>query len=541
MSAAKNLKFGLLKVIDVTALGFLEPVVRLCYGEEPGVQVRKIGQFVVVPLLAICAFFVIWAYVVSPNVKTKSGELPSPSVVWAASGSLAQSASWESDKEAAYLEVGPGREIGLAAMEAKLALMPEKIAAAEAALGEARAADAAGKDERIAPLQEELDAIKAQAKTEKKEREAALKEAAADLPAGESEERTRYLGEVAGLAARGDALKAEADLLEDRIKAIRDEKSGVVAAALAQQASTLEENQYLQKMRDQLGENSRETKIAEGEAKVAEAKAKFAAAEGPAAFLAAKRVVSAEERLAKVTESTYTKPKSIYYQVWRSIVCVFAGFFLGSLIAVPIGILCGLSKTFMAAMTPFIALFKPVSPIVWLPIALIVASAAIPSAESHWLTAWTYHVPILDTLEINPAFLASAATVALCSLWATMVNTALGVASVDKDHINVAKVLKLGFWSRLFKIVLPSALPLMFAGMRISLGVGWMVLIAAELLASSEGIGKFVWDQFNNGASDSFAKMIVVVFIVGIVGLLLDRIMVVFQRLVSFEGSVATV
>ena len=81
----------------------------------------------------------------------------------------------------------------------------------------------------------------------------------------------------------------------------------------------------------------------------------------------------------------------------------------------------------------------------------------------------------------------------------------------------------------------------MFAGMRISLGVGWMVLIAAELLASSEGIGKFVWDQFNNGASDSFAKMIVVVFIVGFVGLLLDRIMVVFQRLVSFEGSVATV
>ena len=277
---------------------------------------------------------------------------------------------------------------------------------------------------------------------------------------------------VAGLAARGDALKADADLLSDRIKAIRDEKSGVVAVAMAKQASVLEENQYLSKMQDQLGENSRENKVAEGEEKVAAAKAKFAAAEGSAAFAAAKRVVSAEERLEKVKESTYAKPKSIYYQVWRSIVCVFCGFFLGSLIAVPIGILCGLSKTFMAAMTPFIALFKPVSPIVWLPIALIVASAAIPAAESHWLTAWTYHVPILDTLEINPAFLASAATVALCSLWATMVNTALGVASVDKDHLNVAKVLKLGFWSRLFKIVLPSALPLMFAGMRISLGRG---------------------------------------------------------------------
>ena len=133
--------------------------------------------------------------------------------------------------------------------------------------------------------------------------------------------------------------------------------------------------------------------------------------------------------------------------------------------------------------------------------------------------------------------LISAVTVALCSLWATMTNTALGVASIDKDHINVARVLRLGFWSRLFKIVLPSALPLIFAGMRISLGVGWMVLIAAELLSSSEGIGKFVWDQFNNGASDSFAKMTVVVFIVGGIGLVLDRIMIVLQRLVSFDGA----
>ena len=105
----------------------------------------------------------------------------------------------------------------------------------------------------------------------------------------------------------------------------------------------------------------------------------------------------------------------------------------------------------------------------------------------------------------------------------------------------MARVLRLGFWDRLTKIVIPSALPLIFAGLRISLGVGWMVLIAAELLASSEGIGKYVWDQFNNGASDSFAKMFVVVFVVGIIGFLLDRTMIVLQRLVSFDGSVATV
>ena len=245
------------------------------------------------------------------------------------------------------------------------------------------------------------------------------------------------------------------------------------------------------------------------------------------------------ERLDKAAVSEYAKPKTLYYQIERSLFCVFTGFALASLIAIPIGILCGLSSTFMAAMTPFIALFKPVSPIVWLPIALIVASAAIPDPDTHWFTQMLWDLPLIGVYEINPAFIASAVTVALCSLWPTLVNTALGVASVDKDHINVARVLRLGPWSRLFKIILPSALPLVFAGLRISLGVGWMVLIAAELLSSSEGIGKFVWDQFNNGASDSFAKMMVVVFVVGIIGLILDRIMIVFQRMVSFEGSVA--
>ncbi len=114
-------------------------------------------------------------------------------------------------------------------------------------------------------------------------------------------------------------------------------------------------------------------------------------------------------------------------------------------------------------------------------------------------------------------------------------NTALGVASIDKDHMNVARVLRLGFVSRLFKIVIPTALPLIFAGLRISLAVGWMVLVAAEILSTSQGIGKFVNDMYTNGSSDSFAQMFVVVFIVGIIGMFLDRIMIVFQRLVSFD------
>tara|TARA_B100000530_G_C15835321_1_gene439067 strand:- start:338 stop:706 length:369 start_codon:yes stop_codon:yes gene_type:complete len=122
-----------------------------------------------------------------------------------------------------------------------------------------------------------------------------------------------------------------------------------------------------------------------------------------------------------------------------------------------------------------------------------------------------------------------------------LVNTALGVSSIDSDHLNVARVLNLNFKERLKSVIIPSALPLIFAGLRISIGVGWMVLIAAELLASSEGIGKFVWDMFNNGSSDSFAQMFVVVFLVGGIGFMLDRIMIVLQRLVSFDESASSI
>jgi nitrate/nitrite transport system permease protein len=117
----------------------------------------------------------------------------------------------------------------------------------------------------------------------------------------------------------------------------------------------------------------------------------------------------------------------------------------------------------------------------------------------------------------------------------------LGVSSVENDHINVAKVLRLGLWSRLTKIIIPSSLPLVFAGLRISLGVGWMVLIAAEALSSSEGLGKYVWDQYQNGSSLTFANILLACFVIGIIGFFLDRIMIVLQRAVSFDDGAATV
>jgi nitrate/nitrite transport system permease protein len=127
--------------------------------------------------------------------------------------------------------------------------------------------------------------------------------------------------------------------------------------------------------------------------------------------------------------------------------------------------------------------------------------------------------------------------VTLCSLWPTLINTTLGVSSIDRDLTNVGRVLRLGWWTKIVKLVLPSALPLIFTGLRLSLGVGWMVLIAAEMLAQNPGLGKFVWDEFQNGSSSSLAKIMVAVFTIGIIGFLLDRVMLALQAAFSYGAG----
>ena len=135
------------------------------------------------------------------------------------------------------------------------------------------------------------------------------------------------------------------------------------------------------------------------------------------------------------------------------------------------------------------------------------------------------------------SFVISAITVMLCSLWPTLINTAVGVASIDKDLLNVGRVLRLSWTAKLTKLVLPSAVPYIFTGMRLSLGVGWMVLIAAEMLAQNPGLGKFVWDEFQNGSSDSLARIMVAVLTIGIIGFLLDRVMFTLQTVFTFSAQ----
>ena len=218
---------------------------------------------------------------------------------------------------------------------------------------------------------------------------------------------------------------------------------------------------------------------------------------------------------------TFTGAPTFYQQIWTSIKTVFFGFLLATAIAVPLGLAAGLSQTANAALNPLVQIFKPVSPLAWLPIVSIVVSA----------------VYVTDDGWFAKSFLVSAITVTLCSLWPTLINTALGVASIDRDLVNVSKVLKMSTWTKIRKLVLPSALPLIFTGLRLSLGVGWMVLIAAEMLAQNPGLGKFVWDEFQNGSSDSLGRIMVAVFTIGIIGFLLDRLMFTIQSLFTFTNN----
>jgi nitrate/nitrite transport system permease protein len=224
---------------------------------------------------------------------------------------------------------------------------------------------------------------------------------------------------------------------------------------------------------------------------------------------------------ASVATVAYTGKPTYVDQIVTSLETVFAGFLIASLLAVPLGIACGLSATVNAGINPFIQIFRPVSPLAWLPIVTMVVSAVYVSPD-----------PMFQKSFIN-----SAITVALCSLWPTLINTAHGVSSIDRDLMNVAKVLRLNWTTKLVKVVVPASLPLIFTGLRLSLGVGWMVLIAAEMLAQNPGLGKFVWDEFQNGSSDSLARIMVAVFTIGIIGFLLDRVMLAVHRVVDFGSQ----
>ncbi len=237
----------------------------------------------------------------------------------------------------------------------------------------------------------------------------------------------------------------------------------------------------------------------------------------------AKRVEADPDYVPKIRK--YTGKETFLDQIFTSLKTVMAGFFVAAVIAVPLGIAIGLSKTLNTAMNPVIQIFKPVSPLAWLPLVTMVVSALYATPD-----------PV-----VPKAFINSLITVSLCCLWPMVINTSVGVASIDNDLVNVSRVIQLPALKHIQKVVIPASIPMIFTGMRLSLGVAWMVLIAAEMLAQNPGLGKFVWDEFQNGSSNSLARIMAAVVVIGFIGFLLDRGMLQLQKYFSWDKSSATV
>lgn len=198
--------------------------------------------------------------------------------------------------------------------------------------------------------------------------------------------------------------------------------------------------------------------------------------------------------------------KGILIKLFSSLGRVFLGFSIGSLIAIPLGIIMGSNKFWMNLLNPIVQILRPVSPLAWFPLGLL----ALESASG-----------------------ASVFMVVITSLWPTLINTAFGVSTIPQDHKNVAKAFDFSVFKYITKVMLPFAFPHIITGLRLSIGVAWMVIVAGEMLSGGIGLGFFVWDDgFNAGSTE---KIIIAIFIIGLIGLLLDKGFNVIQKLVSYD------
>jgi len=196
--------------------------------------------------------------------------------------------------------------------------------------------------------------------------------------------------------------------------------------------------------------------------------------------------------------------KGIGIQVAYSLGRVALGFALAALLALPLGFAIGLSPLIHQALNPFIQVLKPISPLAWMPLAL-------------------YTIKDSTTSSIFVIF--------ICSVWPMLINTAHGVASVRRDWLNVARTLEAGTVRTAFQVILPAAAPVILTGMRISMGIAWLVIVAAEMLVGNLGIGYFVWNEWNNL---SLANVIFAILVIGVVGMILDFLFGLAQRAVAY-------
>ena len=188
---------------------------------------------------------------------------------------------------------------------------------------------------------------------------------------------------------------------------------------------------------------------------------------------------------------------------------VAQGYLIALVIGTPLGFFLGLSKNFTKAADPIMQVLRPVSPLAWFPLGLVLFSS----------------VQLVDgsgKTFFGASDAAALFTIAVCAMWPTVMNTAVGVRAIPQDYINVAKVLKLSRSKTLFKVLIPATLPYMFTGFRLSLGIAWLVIVAVEMLTGRPGVGGFLWQEYNAG---SYARIILCILTIGTVGLVLDRLM----------------
>jgi nitrate/nitrite transport system permease protein len=196
--------------------------------------------------------------------------------------------------------------------------------------------------------------------------------------------------------------------------------------------------------------------------------------------------------------------KGIGLQLGYSIARVLAGYLLAAVVAIPLGFLIGMSPLVYRALDPFIQVLKPISPLAWMPLALFT----------------------LKDSAVSAIFV-----IFICSIWPMLINTAFGVAAVRREWLNVARTLEVGPLRKAFRVILPAAAPTIMTGMRISIGIAWLVIVAAEMLVGGTGIGYFVWNEWNNL---SISNIISGILAIGLVGMLLDLALARFTRLVTF-------
>ena len=203
-------------------------------------------------------------------------------------------------------------------------------------------------------------------------------------------------------------------------------------------------------------------------------------------------------------------PLLLLYSLTR----VLCGFTLGALIAIPLGFVIGSSPFVRRALHPIIELCRPISPLAWYPVALVIFSA-----------------PALQNETLKPPTMAATFVIFICSLWPTVLNTAFGVGQINPDYMNVARMLKLSRWKIFRQIYWPATLPHIVTGLRISLGIAWMVIVAAEMLNGQDGIGFFCWDQYNAGSID---RSILAMALIGGIGLILNVVMMRIEKAVAY-------